>query len=147
MDITALGSLYQQNGALQANSLYSSVENRGKNPEGAAKESSAFEKVFQTALLDKGTDNQIPGKPKIDRSSKLYEQCRALETFIVKDLLQGLRNTVQKSDLIDEGFAGKMYEDMLYDQYAENLAKNANFGLADQAYTELSGQRGRTITG
>jgi flagellar protein FlgJ len=147
MDITALGSLYQQNGALQANSLYSALEDRGKSPERVSKGGSTFEKAYQTALSDRGTENPAPGKPKIDRSSKLYEQCQALETFIVKDLLQGLRNTVQKSDLIDEGFAGKMYEDMLYDQYSENLAKNANFGLADQAYLELSGQRGKTITG
>lgn len=147
MDITALGSLYQQTGALQSNSLYSALEDRGKSPESVTKESHAFETVYKAALLDKGTESQAPGKPKIDRSSKLYDQCQALETFIVKDLLQGLRNTVQKSDLIDEGFAGKMYEDMLYDQYAENLAKNAQFGLADQAYLELSGQRGRTITG
>jgi flagellar protein FlgJ len=147
MDITTLGSLYQQNGALQSNNLYSALENRGKSPESVPKGGSAFEKVYQAALSDRGTKAPAPERPKIDRSSKLYEQCQALETFIVKDLLQGLRNTVQKSNLIDEGFAGKMYEDMLYDQYAENLSKNAGFGLADQAYLELSGQRGRTITG
>lgn len=147
MDITALGSLYQQNGALQSNSLYSALENRGQGSEGVPPRGATFEKVYQAALSDKNSEERAPGKPKIDRSSKLYEQCQALETFIVKDLLQGLRNTVQKSDLIDQGFAGKMYEDMLYDQYAEDLAKNANFGLADQAYLELSGQRGRTVTG
>jgi len=49
---------------------------------------------------------------------------------------------VQKSGLIDEGFAGKMYEDMLYDEYAREYAKNANFGMAELAYLELSGQRG-----
>jgi flagellar protein FlgJ len=77
---------------------------------------------------------------------KLYEQCEALETFLVKILINGMRNTVQKSGFIDEGFAGKMYEDMLYDEYARDFTKNANFGLAELAYMELTGQRGKLIS-
>jgi flagellar protein FlgJ len=52
-----------------------------------------------------------------------------------------MRNTVQKSGLIDQGFAGEMYEDMLYDEYAKDFTKNARFGLAGQVYLELSGRR------
>ncbi len=79
----------------------------------------------------------------IDRTDKLYEQCRELESFVIKNLLEGMRKTVQKSGLMDGGFAGDMYEDMLYDEYATSLSKTAGFGLADQAYLELSGGRGR----
>jgi flagellar protein FlgJ len=79
--------------------------------------------------------------PTIDKDSELYQQCLELETFLVKILVSGMRNTVQKSGLIDEGFAGKMYEDMLYDEYAKELTKNANFGMAEMAYLELTGQR------
>ncbi|MDR0642219.1 MAG: rod-binding protein [Treponema sp.] len=80
-------------------------------------------------------------KPYIDKTSKLFEQCRELETFLVKNLLTGLRNTVQKSGLIEEGLAGKFYEDMLWDEYAKDFTRNAGFGLAEQAYLELTGQR------
>jgi len=73
----------------------------------------------------------------IDKTDKLYNLCLELETFLVKNLLTGMRNTVQKSGLIEEGFAGKMYEDMLYDEYAKDLTKNAGFGLAEQAYRQL----------
>ena len=83
---------------------------------------------------------------KIDKTDKLYEQCVELEIFLVKTLISSMRNTVQKSKLIDEGYAGKMYEDMLYDEYAKDFAKNANFGLAEMAYLELTGQRGKIIT-
>jgi len=82
---------------------------------------------------------------KIDKTDKLYEQCVELEIFLVKNLLTSMRNTVQKSGLINEGYAGKMYEDMLYDEYAKDLAKNANFGLAEMAYLELTGQRGKIV--
>jgi flagellar protein FlgJ len=83
-----------------------------------------------------------PGKPVIDKTSKLYEQCRELETFLVKNLLTGMRKTVQKTGLIEEGLAGEFYEDMLWDEYAGSFSRNAGFGLADQAYLELTGQRG-----
>jgi flagellar protein FlgJ len=84
----------------------------------------------------------VPGKPVIDKTSKLFEQCRELETFLVKNLLTGMRNTVQKGSLIEEGLAGKFYEDMLWDEYAKDFTRNAGFGLAEQAYLELTGQRG-----
>jgi flagellar protein FlgJ len=77
----------------------------------------------------------------IDKTDKLYEQCLELEIFLVKTLISSMRNTVQKTNLIDEGFAGKMYEDMLYDEYARSFTKNANFGMAELAYRELTGQR------
>jgi len=78
-----------------------------------------------------------PMQEPIDKDDKLYQLCLELETFLVKNLLNGMRNTVQKSGLIEEGFAGKMYEDMLYDEYAKDFTKNANFGLAEQAYRQL----------
>jgi flagellar protein FlgJ len=52
-----------------------------------------------------------------------------------------MRSTVQKSGLINEGLAGEFYEDMLWDEYAKSFTRNAGFGLAEQAYRELSGQR------
>jgi flagellar protein FlgJ len=95
------------------------------------------------------TNAENSGNPsrtvKIDKTDKLYEQCVELEIFMVKTLISSMRSTVQKSGLIDEGFAGKMYEDMLYDEYARDFAKNANFGMAEMAYLELTGQRGKTI--
>jgi flagellar protein FlgJ len=85
-------------------------------------------------------------KPQVDKAGKLYEQCEALETFLVKTLLTSMRNTVQKSGLLDGGFAGDIYEDMLYDEYAKSFSQNANFGLAELAYLELTGQRGKVIS-
>ena len=102
----------------------------------------------RTSLSTESADPQSPtpnprpsGTAKIDKTDKLYEQCVELEIFLVKSLISSMRSTVQKSGFIDEGFAGKMYEDMLYDEYARDFAKNANFGLAEMAYLELTGQR------
>lgn len=80
-----------------------------------------------------------PSRSAIDRDDKLYQLCLELETFLVKNLLNSMRSTVQKSGLIEESFAGKMYEDMLYDEYAKDFTRNAGFGLAEQAYRQLRG--------
>ncbi|MCL2193062.1 MAG: rod-binding protein [Treponema sp.] len=81
----------------------------------------------------------------IDRDSELFQQCLELETFLVKQLISSMRSTIQRSGLIEQGFAGQMYEDMLFDEYARHLTQNAGFGLAELAYLELTGQRGRVV--
>jgi len=143
MDIDGVGSL-----AFNNQLLNDSVVNRAKN---SANNISNFEKMLrksaESSPQSQDPDPQSPSSKfaKIDKTDKLYEQCLELEIFLVKTLVSSMRNTVQKSGLIDEGFAGKMYEDMLYDEYARDFAKNANFGMAEIAYLELTGQRGKVI--
>jgi len=81
----------------------------------------------------------------IDRDSELFQQCVELEIFLVKTLVNSMRSTIQRSGLIEQSFAGEMYEDMLFDERARHLAQNAGFGLAELAYLELTGQRGRVV--
>jgi len=96
---------------------------------------------YESLYEDSGEYARSPSSANmpIDKNDRLYQLCLELETFIVKNLLNGMRNTVQKSGLIEESFAGKMYEDMLWDEYAKDFTKNANFGLAEAAYRQLSG--------
>lgn len=73
----------------------------------------------------------------IDKTSKLYEKSLELESYFVKQMLSAMRKTVSKSALSSNDFAGEMYEDMLFDEYATSMTKNAGFGLADQIYLSL----------
>jgi flagellar protein FlgJ len=74
----------------------------------------------------------------IDKSSKLYEQCREFESIFVKMMLTAMRKTVDKSEgLINGGMAEDIYQDMLNDEYAKSMTKTAGFGLADQVYLQL----------
>ena len=75
---------------------------------------------------------------KIDKTSKLYEKAMELESFFIKQMLSSMRKTVNKASLGNNDFAANMYEDMLYDEYATSMTKNAGFGLADQIYMQLS---------
>jgi flagellar protein FlgJ len=142
MDIDSISSAYLNNQLLngglvsrelQANDVgdFEAMLRRTATPQGASQ-----------APAEAGHANRFAT---IDKTDKLYEQCVELEIFLVKTLISSMRSTVQKSGLIDEGFAGKMYEDMLYDEYARDFAKNANFGMAEMAYLELTGQRGKIV--
>jgi flagellar protein FlgJ len=148
MDITGLGSAYFNDMALgggvnRGNPVVNSLpdfEELLKRTAASQTEASAAPEasVMQAANSSKTAV--------IDKTSELYEQCLELEIFMVKTLISSMRNTVQKSGLIDEGFAGKMYEDMLYDEYTREFTKNAHFGMAELAYLELSGQRGKPVS-
>lgn len=73
----------------------------------------------------------------IDKTSRLYEKSLELESYFVKQMLSAMRKTVSKSGLGTNAYAGEIYEDMLYDEYAASMTKNAGFGLADQIYLSL----------
>jgi flagellar protein FlgJ len=125
--------MVRNSGALKNNQIdFASILNRAKQFSDNQADDNQPVENHVTASRD-----SVNGKFKIDKTDKLYEMCLELETFLVKNLITSMRSTVQKSGLIDQGFAGKMYEDMLYDEYAKNFAKNANFGLAEQAYRQL----------
>jgi flagellar protein FlgJ len=99
----------------------------------------------EASVTAANTSNGKAATAVIDKTSKLYEQCLELEIFVVKNMINSMRNTVQKSGLIEEGFAGKMYEDMLYDEYTREFTKNADFGMAEMLYLEYTDQRGKVI--
>lgn len=74
----------------------------------------------------------------LHEQERLREATRDFEALFVKQMLDAMRNTVQKSGLLDGGFAEQTYEDMLYDEYAQQIAKTANLGIADMLYQQMS---------
>ena len=106
-------------------------------------ESNGFEKLLKKAQEKEAFNTTFSSAKKtpIDKTDKLYEACMELETFLIKNLIKSMRSTVQKNNLINTGFAGEVYEDMLYDEYAKAFAQNANLGFAEMAYRDLTGHR------
>lgn len=77
-----------------------------------------------------------PGK--VD--SKLLSACQNFEAVFIKQMLDAMRQTVPQKGMLDGGVGQNIYNDMLYQQYADKMAKSANFGLARLLYNQLSGQ-------
>ncbi|MEL3907137.1 MAG: rod-binding protein [Treponema sp.] len=78
-------------------------------------------------------------KTAIDKTSDLYQQALELESYFVKIMLDSMRSTLHKTSLTGkDSFAGKMYDDMMYEELSRTVTKSAGLGLADQIYLQLN---------
>ena len=132
MDISSLGAQY-------LNQAYVPLSSSPAQAASGLYSETSFEEILRKTQAANAASVPSAAKlPPIDKNDKLYEVCMELETLLIKNLLKGMRSTVQKTKLIDTGFAGEMYEDMLYDEYAKSFARNAGFGFAEMAYRDLA---------
>jgi Rod binding domain-containing protein len=77
-------------------------------------------------------------KGNIDKSSKLYKVSQEFEAIFIKQMLNVMRKSVSKTGLMDGGMAEEIFEDMLYDEYAQKMAETGSFGIADMIYRQLT---------
>ena len=71
-------------------------------------------------------------------SAKLKKTCRDLEGVFVSMMFKQMNSSVQKSGLIDEGYAGGLYREMLSEKYAEEAVKGEGMGIAKMLFKQLS---------
>ncbi|MCF6336025.1 MAG: rod-binding protein [Spirochaetales bacterium] len=69
---------------------------------------------------------------------KLKKASGDFEAIFIKQMLDSMRKTINKTSLLGGGMAEDIFEDMLYDKYAEKMSKTANFGLKEILYRQLS---------
>ncbi len=101
------------------------------------------------AIAGLSLDNQryrLPALPsaqglsttKIDKDSKLYQACEDFQAVFIKQMLDTMRKTVDKSQSLMKPNEGeKVFEDMLYDEYSKTMSKTAGFDLADNLYRQM----------
>jgi len=85
----------------------------------------SFEEILQRASENKD-------------EAKLREVCNNLESIFLNMMFKSMRSTVQKSDLLGDSFATETYEDMLYENFAEEASKAKGLGLGEILYKQLS---------
>jgi flagellar protein FlgJ len=84
------------------------------------------------------TTGPVRGQSRIDKSSRLYKVSQEFEAIFIKQLLNVMRKSVSKTGLMDGGMAEEIFEDMLYDEYAQKMAETGSFGIADMIYRQLN---------
>ncbi|MDC7226906.1 MAG: rod-binding protein [Spirochaetales bacterium] len=90
-------------------------------------------------MLNSTLSNAKSGRMSELDQTKLKEACQDFEALFIKQMLDTMRQTVSKSGMLDGGMAEDVFEDMLYDEYAQSMAKTGNFGIAKMMYSEMSG--------
>ncbi len=96
-----------------------------------------FSKQRTVAHINQNT-NIRTGNVRKPKDEKLYKVCEEFEAIFIKQMLNAMKKTINKSDFLHGGMAEDFFEDMLYDKYAENMAKSGDFGLARILYNQLS---------
>jgi len=71
-------------------------------------------------------------------NQKLWDACVEVESMFVAKMIKEMKKTVPKNEWLHGGHAEDIFEDMLYDQYALNMSKSHNFGMARLLYDEMS---------
>ena len=89
----------------------------------------AGNKKFESILQEVASSKQ---------EKELKEACQNFEALFLNMIFKSMRNTIQKSELMGESFATNMYEDMLYEKFSEEAAKDRGIGIGDMLYKQLS---------
>ncbi|MFH0976340.1 MAG: rod-binding protein [Spirochaetota bacterium] len=100
------------------------------------KKENKFQQLLEKNFESNNTVSHVKKEKPID--TKLMNVCIEMESIFVGKMLKEMRNSLPKEKLIDGGFAEKIFEDMLYDEYALNLSKTSNLGIAKMLYNDLS---------
>lgn len=67
----------------------------------------------------------------IKKAAKVYEQ------QFLQEMMRAMRKTVEHSEFTKPSMAEKIYQDEMYNQYAEKWMDSGGNGLADLIYKEL----------
>ena len=71
---------------------------------------------------------------------KLKDACMNFESLFVKQMLDSMRKTVNKSGLLEKNMGEDIFEDMLYDEYAKKMTETSRLGIGKMMYNQLSRQ-------
>lgn len=89
-----------------------------------SKEDKDFNKILDKALQEKD-------------DKKLYAACVELESVFLSKVLDAMRASIPRSDLINRSFATETFESMLFDEYSKEISKSGSTGIADIIYNQL----------
>jgi flagellar protein FlgJ len=95
---------------------------------------------FEAELQSAVSRNKVQTDPsKMDKThKKLWNTCVEAESLFVGKMIKEMKKTVPKNEWLHGGQAEDIFEDMLYDEYSMNMAKNHDFGMAKLLYNEMS---------
>ncbi len=65
-------------------------------------------------------------------ATRLREAAEGFEEIFIKMMFKSMRQTLdKKNDILYGGFSQDVFEDMLYDEFSKDMAKERVLGLAD----------------
>lgn len=69
---------------------------------------------------------------------ELKKACQEFEGYYLQQLFKEMRRTVPEGTLLEKSQGREIFEDMLYEEYAKDIAQGKGVGLSDLLYKQLS---------
>lgn len=91
------------------------------------------------AVSQPGRPENVPTKREL---AKIRQSAQEFEAIFLETMLKSMRDSVQKSGLIDGGNAEKMYESMLDSEYAKQMSSQSMTGIAENIEKQLLASAG-----
>ncbi len=121
------------------------LKNKTKEQEKNPKFQEELNSEIYKNLEGKVTSSSIQTKSSIKEEiavdpyrKKLFNASVEFESIFVKMMLNQMKKTINKTGMIDGGYAEEIFEDFLYDEYAKKISENHSLGLAEQIYNTMS---------
>lgn len=80
-----------------------------------------------------------------EQDAKLREVAQGFEEQFLKQIVKGMRSTVQEAGLIKTGMAGEIYRGDLDNEYVKNWLGKGGVGLADLIHQQLLARYGEQL--
>ncbi|MDA3955314.1 rod-binding protein [Oceanispirochaeta sp.] len=71
---------------------------------------------------------------------KLKEACNDFEAIFIKQMLDAMKKTINRSYLTNRNMGEEIFDDMLYDEYSKKMSGTAGLGIGNMMYQQLSRQ-------
>ncbi|WP_029358510.1 rod-binding protein [Borreliella garinii] len=99
-------------------------------------------KINSQNLKFKNQINNFKNPVEIKKSFKKNEELRKasleFEAIFIKQILESMKKTLNKNqNLLSGGQVEEIFEDMLYEQRAKQMAQSQSFGIANLIYNQL----------
>ncbi len=82
--------------------------------------------------------NPIKIKKSFQKNEELKKASLDFEAIFIKQMLDSMKKTLNKDqNLLSGGQVEEIFEDMLYEQRAKQMAQSQSFGIAQLIYNQL----------
>jgi flagellar protein FlgJ len=108
--------------------------------ENPARRMGEFQQILEKEMKRvAGSSDPDTGKATDITDKKLLDVCYEMESIFIGQMLKTMRKTVMETDFFGKSMMKDVFNDMLYDEYAKNMARTDQLGLALQIYKQVRG--------
>ncbi len=121
------------------NQTGNNLENKFKDILKQKEETMAQQGVSETGKeLD---DKKVASQAKDGEvDEEILEVSQEFESIFVGMMFKQMKDSINRSDLLDGGLGQDIFEDMYYDELAKEAAETEQFDISDAVYRQLSGR-------